>query len=250
LKYFDMMVRSLLAYFLVGLLGAVCAFPCLVVAALPERLRLNNRVYLWFAGLFYRGVVFATMLRVTVVGRQHLEQECAIVVANHQSALDIPFVGALLGTHPHVWLVLEHYARVPIFGFLIRRMAIVVDQSNVASRSHSMLKTLRYANNCQGHIIIFPEGGRYLEGRPQRFMNGFALLAHKTGLPVIPVYLKNLNDVYPPYSFFIRAKPIKVIVGEPVTPSDEETAAQFGQRVYDWYLTHIEQEKSHDAVID
>jgi 1-acyl-sn-glycerol-3-phosphate acyltransferase len=235
---FMMVLRTLLMYCMVGVIGLVCAGPCLLVATLPERWRHSNRLYLWFADIFYRGVVFATMLPVKVVGRHNLDAECAIVVANHQSALDIPVVGGLLGRHPHVWLVLKYYAKVPVFGFLIRRMALIVDQESSASRSRSVLCALRYARDCSGHIIVFPEGGRYLEVRPKRFMNGFAMLASKTKLPVIPVYLEDFGAIYPPYAFWIKYAPIRVVVGEPMVMLKDESAADFGQRVYDWYMQH------------
>ena len=48
--------------------------------------------------------MWATFLPIHVEGKENLIEQPAIIIANHQSSLDIPVIGALFDHHPHVWL--------------------------------------------------------------------------------------------------------------------------------------------------
>ena len=117
----------------------------------------------FLADYFYKSVVLATLNKQVTLGRQHLPKVPAIFVANHQSSLDIPVVGALCNKVPHVWLVLEYYLKTPIIGFFIRRMFISVDQSNPAKAARSLIQVYKFVNGKNRHLLIFPEGGRFKE---------------------------------------------------------------------------------------
>lgn len=236
LYYCWLTLRALLGYIAVGIVGIICFIPCFSIALLPARWRYNNKIYYFFVQLFYKTALKASMVPVDVQGLENIPQRPAIFAANHQSALDIPVLGSLVGMYPHVWLFYVKYAKVPLFGFIARRMNVVVDPSGLKRLVASLNKAAELVENQNRHIMIFPEGGRFIDGKVHNFFYGFAILAKKLHRPVVPVLLKNLGKIYPPGNILLYPHPIKVIIGQPLFFNEGETEEEFLQRVHAWFL--------------
>ena len=235
-------VRSLLSYVLGGIIMVVCFIPCFTIAALPESFRFNSRIYYWFVEFFYRGIIWSTFVKVIVSGEQNVPDEPSIFVANHQSAFDIPLLGSVVGRHPHIWMFLARYAKVPLFGFIARRMNVVVDHSGLRKLVGSLEEAIGIIKDQPRHVLLFPEGGRYTDDRIHSFFYGFAMLAKETKRPVVPVLLVNVNRVYPPRCFLIHQYPIHILIGEPFFMKIDETEEEFVERVHAWFVTKMKSE--------
>ena len=219
----------------VAFIGLIAGIPCFIVACLPLRWRRDNRIYFFFSNIFYKGVTWATLLPVTIKGRDNIPQESVIFAPNHLSALDIPFIGYLIGNNSHIWLFLKKYAYVPIFGFIASRMNIIIDLSSPRALMRALKQAIVLGKQKKRHIVIFPEGGRARNGKIQNFFAGFAMIAEKTGLPVVPIRLYNLDKVFPPGAFLIREHPVTVIIGKPMQMREGETRELFVERVRAWF---------------
>lgn len=235
-------IKTLISYFLIGIACLICMPPCLVIACLPAKYRYDNRLFFFIADVFYKMVVYSTLNKVTIVGKQNLPKDSSIFVANHQSAFDIPLLGSLCNGYPHVWLVMSYYLKSPVIGFFISRMFIPVDQSDPSKAARSLIRVYRFVNEKKRHLLIFPEGGRYPD--LNKFFEGFAIVARKTGKAVIPVYMPNNGKIFPPHSFLIHSYPVIALVGEPFYVGSEETDSAFVARVRDWFL---EQQRKYTA---
>jgi len=236
LYYLWLTFRALIGYIIVGVVGVICFIPCFIIALLPKRWRYDNRIYYFFVQLFYQAALKASGLKITIKGLENLPKRPAIFAANHQSALDIPILGSLVGLYPHVWLFYVRYAKVPIFGFIVRRMNVVVDPSGLKRLVASLYKAADLVQGQNRHVMIFPEGGRFTDGKVHTFFYGFALLAKKLDRPVVPVFLQNVGKAYPPGSFWIYPQPIYVTIGPAMHFEEDETEDQFLQRVHAWFL--------------
>lgn len=234
-KLFEVM-RTLLGYLLVFLLALICFPPLLLIACLPERWRRDNPVYFFFVALFFNGIRWATFLPVTFEGLDNIPYEPVIFAPNHLSSLDIPMVGCLLGMHPHVWLFLKRFADIPVFGFIARRMNVVVDLASPQTMMSSLKNGIKLVKGTGRHLILFPEGGRAVDGNLQRFFPGVAVIAQSTQLPVVPVYLHGLDKAYPIGSFLLRQYPITIRVGKPMRMQEGQDRTQFLEQVYQWFL--------------
>ncbi|MEX0940442.1 MAG: lysophospholipid acyltransferase family protein [Candidatus Babeliales bacterium] len=227
--------RSLVGYMIVGIVFLICSIPCFIIACLPAKWRYDNKVYYWFLNIFYKGIVWATFLPITIEGKENIPDKAAIIVANHQSSLDIPLLGSLVNSYPHIWLFLARFAKIPFFGFIVRRMNVVVDHSGLRRLISSLDTAFKIIQKHKSHVMIFPEGGRYIDNKIHKFLHGFAILAKKTGRPVVPVFMFGVNKVYPPGSFFVRPHPIHIIVGRSFTFEPDEQEDDFVERVYNWF---------------
>lgn len=213
-----------------------------LLLVLPERMRVNNRLILLLLDLFYSGILGALFVPITLVGREHISNEPAIIVANHQSVIDVPMIGVLMDRRSHLWYALSYYARMPVLGFFIRRLGFSLDRESTQTAARDFLRGIRVIRGSTSHVIIFPEGTRHADGRVHDFMQGFALIARHTGRPVIPVYMPDNYQVYPPQSFWIRFHALRVTVGAPFGRDADESDERFTMRVRTWFL---EQEAIH-----
>jgi 1-acyl-sn-glycerol-3-phosphate acyltransferase len=233
------LLHAIIGYTFIGIVMVIGFIPCLIIAALPARWRYDNRFYYWVTNLIYKAAIFAAWVPVSVEGADNIPHQPAIIVANHQSSFDIPLVGAQLGGKPHFWLFLSRFTKVPVFGFIARRMNVVVDLSHAGRKMFALTEGLSWTKKYKSHLILFPEGGRYLDGKIHDFFQGFAIIAQATGRPVVQVLLVNVNKVYPPGSFFIERVPVKIIIGKPFMSEMDETREHFAERVRQWFVAQL-----------
>lgn len=231
------LVRTIFCYLLTLVLGILTFIPTIILALiLPTEKRLKSPLLFWFLQASYWAVCKGFLLNIEIVGAEQIPDTPAIIVANHQSALDIPILGHIVKGH-HIWYALNRFFTTPILGALLRRIAISVDQDRPVAAARALVRGASVARTYQLHSIIFPEGGRYLDGI-HPFFGGFAILARKLHSPVIPVMLYNVGKVYPPKSSMIYPHTIRVVVGRPFVPEQDETDEYFVQRVYAWFKEH------------
>ena len=83
-----------------------------------------------------------------------------------------------------------------------------------------------------GEVVgVFPEGGISKDGSLGPFRPGVALLAMRTGTPVIPVSIAGTRDALPPGALRPRRARIRVRLGEPVPPGDTPDAGPLTERI-------------------
>lgn len=232
-----LIIRLILTYTIIFLAGMLSVVPCLIVASLPEKWRYRNRIYYAVSYFFYRACVAAAWVPINIeYESEEVLNKPSIVISNHQSSFDIPLIGLIVKQHPHVWLFLARYAKIPIFGYILSRMNITVDYKSVRKLVGALDETLDVISKCEkSHVVIFPEGGRYIDGKVHKFMQGFAALAKKTGRPVVPIFLQDVYKVFPPGALMPRWHPIRIVVGKPFTIKEGEPDESFVSRVYQWY---------------
>lgn len=166
-----------------------------------------------------------TFLGMKVYGAEKVpETGPVIMIFNHESYFDPPLLGtavrnrfihfmakAELFKNPVMRLIFKYMKTFPVHRGRIDRQAI--------AESFRILKA--------GEILgIFPEGTRHKKGYLGKFHDGFAGIAIKTGVPVVPVAIINSRSLPK------KTGPIKVVFGDPVLPpegkaGDKVLAAKF-----------------------
>lgn len=185
-------------------------------------------------------MLWASCLPITIEGNEHIPNDPAIIVANHSSSFDVALLGSLVNTHPHVWLAMKWLTNFLPFRLLLPRTAVLVDMSSPQKGVRSLIKTINLIKEHAMHVMIFPEGQRHTDGNVHDFYGGFSLLAKKTGFPVVPVRMFNLEKAYPPNTFWMHRHPIKVVVGKPMHMQEGETDTEFKDRVHRWFIQQEE----------
>lgn len=236
-RYCCALLRSLVSYVLLFVCCTLLLPLAIVLLLLPARWRESSTFFYTCTYWFYRMILWCTFLPVSYHGMQHMPYEPAIIVANHQSSLDVPLVGAALGVFPHVWLAFGDFFKNPLFRFVLSRVALPIDMYSPYAGMRSLVRAITYVQQRRMHAIIFPEGGRYTSELMHDFYAGFVMLAKKTGRPVVPVCVRNAGKVYPPGAFVAVWQPMSVTIGAPMVMGQDESDEAFKKRVYAWFET-------------
>ncbi len=69
-------------------------------------------------------------------------------------------------------------------------------------------------------LLIFPEGGRSPDGLGQEFRGGVALLAQKTGAPIVPIYLEGTYDILNKNDKRFKPGTVMASYGSPISAND------------------------------
>ena len=151
-----------------------------------------------------------------------------LVAANHASYFDIPMLGCgmfrrawYLGRSdlfiPGVKGVLQWLGWIPLKLGRLDRKAL--------DRAIALIKAGKV-------VVIFPEGGRSLDGRLRNAKAGLGMIVAQTGCPVVPAYLKGTFDVLPTGAKRPRFHPVSVSFGPPLSfPGENTQTKAFYQEV-------------------
>jgi len=151
--------------------------------------------------LTFGGRIFArAMSRISIEGAidEIPRSGPLIIAANHASNFDAPVVGAWLiprlGRRIH-WLGKRELFAWPIVGWVAANGGV-----HPVDRDSADVEAFRLASRILegGHVLfVFPEGTRSPDGTLQGARDGVALLALRTGAPIVPIGIGGSNRVWP-----------------------------------------------------
>ncbi len=180
--------------FLVFLLLMFLLFPFVVIASFFGKIRGGNMIYaicrfwadtaffLW--GIHHQNIYEAPLQK----------QQAVVFVFNHISYFDIPsWLKAIRHQHIRV-LGKAEMTTIPIFGYIYRKGAILVNREDAEQRKHSV-QELKYYLAKNISVVIAPEGTFNLSNRPLKFFyNGAFKIAIETQTAIQPVIFPRSNE--------------------------------------------------------
>ena len=166
-----------------------------------------------------------------VVGREHVPMEGPLILAsNHLNNADPPMVALAVPRHP-TFMAKQEMIKWPIVGPAFRMFGAFP-----VRRGEADLSALRAATeivNSGAMLVMFPEGTRSRTGGLTKGHAGTALIALRTGAPVLPVAITGSEGLTWPWIFLrpLSVKHIKVTIGEtfrlpPVERVNSEAAGE------------------------
>lgn len=197
-----------------------------------ERWDVNKRMPHFISHLWGMSLLRLSRSYPKVEGREILDNffnngennRAAMFVANHNSWMDIPFLGATVGIRQNYKFVSKaELKKVPILGKSIECGGhVMVDRENRRSQVMAVKYGIQWLKDGI-HLCTFPEGTRSKDGRVLPFKNGAFKMAQKVGAPVIPLSIIGSFDAHPSNWMFPRKASVsccKVIVHEPIESTD------------------------------
>ena len=175
--------------------------------------------------------------RSSVSGRENLPSGACIVVANHVNLLDSPIIGISLGRKVR-FMAKEELFDAKIIGFFTRQFGgFPVGKGRLDRRAGKMAREVLA---CGETLVIFPEGKRNPDGKLGQAYGGAALLACKTGVPVIPVGIIGTTQLTGKLWVFRRPR-ISVNIGKPFTLNcrNDRLSKDVSQRLSKEVMRHI-----------
>lgn len=183
---------------------------CAVLAVTPGVTR-RRQVARGAARLFFAAIGSP----VRVEGEAGLPHYPCVVVANHASYLDGIILTAALPPG-FTYLIKAEMTRVPLAGFLLKRLgSAFVDRSNHRDR-HRSAKTMVELASSGAALGFFPEGTFDAAPGLKPFQLGAFSAAARANLPVVPVVIHGARQKLPAGAFLPAPGPLRVRICEPV----------------------------------
>ena len=160
--------------------------------------------------------IFRFLFRGKTIGISNLPKRGGVVVvSNHGSHLDPPILGHALG-RPVAFMAKSELFKVPILSLIISACGAYPVKRGAGDR-----EAIRNASNRlnEGWATgVFLDGTRQENGRVNDPKAGAALLAARTGSPILPVAIVNSHRAFPKGSLIPRFISIHIRVGELIQP--------------------------------
>ena len=179
-----------------------------------------SRVFYRFVQNVFR-LFFRLYNRLEVRGLSNVPNEGPMLVAsNHASFVDPPLVGSVLPIRLR-YLAKESLFRVPLLGFLIRTQGALPVAREDSQRAGAVMKLLLALLKEGECVLLFPEGSRTEDGRLKPLEAGVAYLSVKTGVPVLPVYVKGSFEAWPKGKALPRPSKLKLSISRLIYPDPD-----------------------------
>lgn len=191
----------------------VLLFPLLLIPILiPSSFKLVGVINRLWARLVF--ILCLLPFRVEVRGKLDRSRQY-IFCPNHFSYLDIPTMG--LTPHNTIFVGKNEMEKIPLFGFMYRKLHITVDRSKLKSRFNTIVKTME-ALDAGKSLVIYPEGGIVSSNPPQltAFKDGAFRAAIEKQIPIVPVTIPHNWIILPDGESLVHWGVISVIFHEPI----------------------------------
>lgn len=216
----------------IGIFSSATVAGLLILLSAPFSFSIGYKISaIWCRFVLWMAKVFCG-LGYEVEGLEHINKnQAAIVLSNHQSAWETLALRYILPTQ--VVLLKRSLLWFPIWGWALGTLkSIAIDRENQRAALRILLEKGTVYLNQGFWVIIFPEGTRTAAGEIRKFSAGGAMLAQKSGFPVIPV-AHNAGDYWPRYSFLKYPGTIKVKIG-PLIESKGRKASDINAEAESW----------------
>lgn len=197
----------------------------------PRALRRN----IWFLHHIFTPVFLALIgIRLRVEGVEHIDPARSyVIVGNHRSSLDF-IVNAAAFPGVYRYLAKQELQKIPVFGWVVKKMCLIVDRSSAISRARSVVN-LKQQLADGWSIFIYPEGSRNKTSEALgTFHDGAFRIAIQTGAPLAIQTLVNVHDVISPTrSADLRPGVLRIVWEAPIETGElkQEDVSDLKERV-------------------
>ena len=155
------------------------------------------------------------LIRVKIQGRHNYNPKSSyVVVANHKSMVDIPVLHGFTGLIIK-WVMKMELKRIPVFGTACTFLGcIYVNRSNGQAAVES-IKAAKKRMSEKASVLFFAEGTRS-RGNLLPFKKGAFIFAMNSGLPVLPITIKNSEHILPSDTLNLMPGTVDLIIHPPV----------------------------------
>ncbi|PVV05545.1 MAG: 1-acyl-sn-glycerol-3-phosphate acyltransferase [gamma proteobacterium symbiont of Ctena orbiculata] len=190
-----------------------------------------SRINLWglkhICGLDYR-----------LQGTENVPEGSCIIFAKHQSAWEtIALVSLIPG--PKSWVLKRELLFVPFMGWImVYFKPIAIDRKSGRKAVDQIIEQGTQRLETGKNVFVFPEGTRVAPGSRKRYGIGGALLAEKSGYPVLPV-AHNAGVFWRRRDIRKYPGTIDVRIG-PIIETEGIKAAEINKRAEEWIESTVD----------
>ncbi len=166
--------------------------------------------------LWSRIILGLAGVKVETTGLENIPSKGPVIIAsNHKGVFDIPVLQGYLPLQFR-WVAKKELFRIPVIGWSMHLAGYIPIDRSRAGKAYRSIEAAAEKIRSGTSVLIFPEGtrnpGRGLLG----FKRGGFLLAHRSGVPILPVAINGTADIMRRGSLLIRPARVRLSVGSPI----------------------------------
>jgi 1-acyl-sn-glycerol-3-phosphate acyltransferase len=215
-------LRSLLFSIGMILITVIYAIPSCLTYVLPYRPRYR------FINVWHRSVLWWLQvtcgIRYEVEGVENIPRDrVGIIFSKHESTWETLALTKIFP--PQAWVLKRELLWIPFFGWALAVLEpIAIDRKAWRKAFNQIIDQGIPKLDAGRWIVVFPEGTRVAPGQTKKFGVGGALLAAKSGYPVVPV-AHNAGEFWPKGGFLKKPGTIRVVIGKPIESKGRKATA-------------------------
>ena len=225
--FFSSLVLSTILFGTIVILTGWIFYPwlCMVSNAWAHT---NMKLLAWICGLNYR-----------LKGAENIPDHPAIFLSKHQSAWETISLRCILPP-AQAWVLKRELMWIPIFGWaLALAKPIPINRKSSRKAANQIIKLGRERLQQGRCVVIFPEGTRVAPGKRKKYAIGGAMLAKKTGYPVVPI-AHNAGVFWHRRSLKKYPGTIQIVIGAEIK-TDGRDAREINKMVEEWIESTVAQ---------
>ncbi len=202
----------------------------------------------WLKYIAMRGLVYGSFVikKVKINTPNETFDKPAIIIANHQSMLDILYILCL---HPKIVIVVKRWVwNSPVMGLFVRMAGFHAIEDGTENNLTSYQKTLDEGYS----IAVFPEGSRSDGTRINRFHKGAFFLAEKLQADLIPLVIQHNYETLPKGTFSVYPHQMTMRIYDRISPTNNMYGNDYRERtknISKWYQSeypHVGEENANN----
>lgn len=181
--------------------------------------RPHNRQTLYvFGKVFCRSLVRMMGWRIDVENRARMdEQRPCVIVANHQSFLDVVTFGSVFPRRT-VSAGKREIGKIPVFGWFYRLSGnLIIDRERARNALRSLEEAARTLTDERVSVWFMPEGHRNRSSALLPFKTGAFRLAIAAGAPILPLVCEPLGVIVDTKRHLARRGTLRMRVLDPIS---------------------------------
>lgn len=176
---------------------------------------ITHKTLTWRVCMGTLHVLYTLLWPTRIVGRDRVPRSGRIVVvANHQSFLDIPLVAKGVLRRHVSFVARDSLARSRFLAFVMRNCGAILIGRGRADRG--ALRSMIAHLEAEDAIAIFPEGTRSPDGLLRTPKKGALVAARKAGAAIVPCAVVGTHRAWPRGRRFPRPGRVEVRFGDPI----------------------------------
>ena len=184
-------------------------------------------------------------ISIEIQGKKSLNKNTKyIYCANHSSYIDILSM-YFLSSDYFRFLGKDSLEKIPLFGYMYKRLYITVNRRDKDSR----IKSFEACENSLKEgisIAIYPEGAIHTKAPNLiHFKDGAFKLSVKHNTPIVPITLPFNHKVLPPDQMIFKSRKIKIIIHPPLNTAEKPVHDYKALRDETYKIIHTELKNHH-----
>lgn len=170
------------------------------------------RLIVFWNTIYLKAIKLICGVDYKIIGEENIPAKNVLILSNHQSDFETIFLQ--MKFQPQATVLKKELLKIPFFGWSLKLLnPIAIDRSQKSAALKQLLTEGSKRLNDGFWVVIYPEGTRRKPEERAGFSGGGAMLAVKSGVPVLPV-AHNAGRYCPGKKLIKRPGTITFVFGE------------------------------------